>query len=270
MRVSCRSVQTASAQVTRAPVSLSFSRLCGDRPARGPVGSRRSVTLAAPRESASSPIAPEPAKRSSTRRVVDRPDQVEGGLAHAVARRPRVASPLGAAIRAPAVRAGDDPHRRHCWRPQRQADDELDAAVLVAPREHLAEAADERERRRVAVRDERAEAEDALARARARAARATSRLPTPLALPLVDHLEGDLGLGRVRVADVAGDADRQARSPGRPRRPPRGRSGRRRRAARGRSRAGAASSRGSAGAATLREAGEDLQHGRSARRSAAV
>ena len=61
---------------------------------------------------------------------------------------------------------------------QGQADDELDAAVFVAPREHVAEAAHEGERRLVAVRDERPDAEDPSSRARSRSS-ATSRLPMP-------------------------------------------------------------------------------------------
>ena len=46
------------------------------------------VARAAPRESASSPIAPDPANRSSTLGVVDRPDQVERVLPYAIGGRP--------------------------------------------------------------------------------------------------------------------------------------------------------------------------------------
>ena len=72
---------------------------------RGRISTKTAV--AAPRDSASSPIAPEPAKRSRTDASIDRADQVEGGLAHAVACRPGVASPsarrCAAPFRAPAM-----------------------------------------------------------------------------------------------------------------------------------------------------------------------
>src|SRR6185503_16685857 len=64
-RVSCLSVQIASAQTTRAPVSFSFSRFC-EIVRHAALSLSTNVALAAPRDSASIPSAPEPAKRSST------------------------------------------------------------------------------------------------------------------------------------------------------------------------------------------------------------
>ena len=99
MRGSCRSVQTASPQTTRAPVSFSFARLSEIvRQAARSLSTK--VTLSAPRESASSPSAPEPAKRSSTRAPSTGPIRLN---AASRTRSPvgRVARPFGAAIRVP-------------------------------------------------------------------------------------------------------------------------------------------------------------------------
>ena len=65
--------------------------------------------LAAPRESASSPIAPEPAKRSITVAPSTGPDQVERRLAHEVGRRPCVGA-LRRVDPVPLAAARDDPH----------------------------------------------------------------------------------------------------------------------------------------------------------------
>src|SRR6187455_189499 len=76
--------------------------------------------------------------------------------------------------------------------------------------EHLAEATDERERGPIRPVDGRAQAEDPL---RSREGRQLVREPPAdsVSMPLVDHLEGDLGLRRIRIADEACDSDRAAR-----------------------------------------------------------
>ena len=99
VRDSCLSVHTASAQTTRAPVSFSFSRFC-EIVRQAALSLSTNVALAAPRERASIPSAPEPAKRSSTVASSTGPIRLK---AASRTRSPvgRVASPLGAAIRAP-------------------------------------------------------------------------------------------------------------------------------------------------------------------------
>ena len=98
-RASLRTVQTASAQTTLAPVSFSCSRF-SEIVLHAARSLSTKVTLAAPRESASRPSAPEPAKRSSTLAPSTGPIRLN---AASRTRSPvgRVASPLGAAIRLP-------------------------------------------------------------------------------------------------------------------------------------------------------------------------
>ena len=83
------------------------------------------------------------------------------------------------------------------------------APSSYARRELLTDAVDERKGRAVAVRDQRPEAEDALLE-RQRPQLAEQPLADAAALPLVDDLEGDLGLGCVRVAHEARQTDRAA------------------------------------------------------------
>ena len=91
----------------RAP---SAARLARDRPDARRGAESTNVASAAPRESASRPSAPEPAKRSSTRTPSIGAEHREQRLAHPVGRRPRRARRRGAASRRPPRRTGDDPH----------------------------------------------------------------------------------------------------------------------------------------------------------------
>ncbi len=184
---------------------LQLREVVGDRPAGGLVALDEGHARRAARER----LEPQRARAGEEVEhagVVDRPDQVERGLADAVARRPG-REPLGRRDPRPAVGAGDDPHAGIVLR---QADDELHVAVLVAARELIAEPADERERRRVAVRDHRPEAQDSLV-AREQAKLREQLLAETPALPLVDDRERDLRLERALVADEPRDPDRPAR-----------------------------------------------------------
>ena len=155
--MSCRSVQTASSQTTRAPVSRSFSRFSAIVAAGGAVGLDEGHARRAARERLE-PHRARAGEEVEHARAVDRPDQVERGLADAVARRAR-AQALRRGDPGAALRAGDDPHAAFCLR---EAYDELDRAVLVAPGQLLADPSNERERRPVPVGDQRPEAQDAL------------------------------------------------------------------------------------------------------------
>ena len=151
----------------------------------------------------------------------------------------------------------------------RQANDELDGAVLVRASELIADAVHECERRPVPVRDQRAEAEDALlARQRPelgeqlparRRGPATRRRPRRRSRPRAHPRRGR-----------SAPARRCGRWPGRPRRRLRARSSRRRRASRRHARGGAASSRGSAAGGSARRGRRRRRAPASARRGGAV
>ena len=110
VRVSCFRVHTASAQTTRAPVSFSFSRFCEIVRQAALSLSTNVAAGGAPRQRLD-PQRARAGKEVEHSGVVDRPDQVEGGLADAIARRAS-GEPLGRGDPRPAMGAGDDSHLR--------------------------------------------------------------------------------------------------------------------------------------------------------------